>query len=140
MQTDPVVVANLKVEEAKGAYYAADDAHDLPTSTRLGERLTVLECVERFAAPTSNAGAKLKLLNVAFFHNLDPGQGSEAVARAAKRLAGKVGRGKITLLILREMRALMPACQLLDTETRYDGATAMALAHAIDWCARLRLV
>ena len=42
--------------------------------------------------------------------------------------------------MLRKMRALMPACQLHDMENCGDGWATMALAHAIDWCARPKLV
>ena len=140
MQTDPVVAANLKVEEARRAYYAADDVHDWPECTRLGKRLTSLEYAEHYTAPTSNVGAARKLINIVLLHDLNPWSGSRAIGRSAKRLAEKVGRGDITPLTLRAMRALIPACQRYDAKACTYDATGHALMNAIDWCAGPKLV
>jgi hypothetical protein len=55
-------------------------------------------------------------------------------------LAAKIERGDVTPRTLRAMRALMQACRRHDAETCNDSATATALSHAINWCARLRAV
>jgi hypothetical protein len=70
----------------------------------------------------------------------EPDATSERFALSAIRAAGKIERGEITPRLLRSLRALMPAAMAHDAETHNDGATVKALAHAINWCARLRLV
>ena len=63
---------------------------------------------------------------------------SERFARSAIRLACQLERGAVTPVVLQKLRALVPFAQ------RHDGdvgaSTAKAIAHAIDWCRRLRLV
>jgi hypothetical protein len=140
MMRDPVVSMNAEIEAARLVHYAADDAHHWTEARRLALQLTNLERAEGDIAPTSNACAEQKLFNVAALHRLDLGLEGETTARSATRLAGKVGRGEITPLTVRQIRALMPACQIHDVETCNDGATVKALTHAINWCARLRLV
>jgi hypothetical protein len=124
MQQDPVVALHLKIKAVRGAYFAADDAHDELELKRLGQHWSSLDHLQRDTAPTSNAGAMRKLLNVAYWHDTNPRPESEAIERSARRLAEKVGRGTITPLMLRMMRALLPACQLCDAKSCCDNTTA----------------
>jgi hypothetical protein len=140
MQHDPVVAMAGALQAARRSYYAADDAHDEPEARWRGLQLINLEWTERSIAPTSNAGAGQKMHNVATDVQRAPGANGERFARSAIRIAAKIERGDITPLLLRAMRALMPAALRYDSETCNDGATAKALMHAITWCARLRLV
>jgi hypothetical protein len=139
MQCNSVVDMAAEIEAAKRVYFAADDARDWPEVRRLGLLLTSLERVECKCAPTSNAGAAQKLRNLAADWRCDPGATPERFARSAVRLAGNIKRGDVTDLTLRALRGLMPTALRHDREV--DGtATAHALTHAIDWCARLRVV
>jgi hypothetical protein len=138
MQTDPVVTLHLRIKEARAAYFAADDSRDELELKRLGQHWSTLDHLQQDTVPTSNAGARRKLLNIAYLSDINPWPGTEAIERSARRLAENVGRGEITPLILRTMRALMPACQLYDANSCCYNTTAKELAHAIDWCARPR--
>jgi hypothetical protein len=135
-----VVAMAAEIEEARRVYYAANDAHNWTESKRLGEIWSNLFQAERDLAPTSDADAAQKFRNAAASARLDPCPASERLARAAIRAAVKVERGEITPELLHSLRALMPAAMSHDVETYNDGTTAKALAHAINWCARLKLV
>jgi hypothetical protein len=89
-------------------------------------------------APTSNAGAGRKVLDITDY--LYPGTGAERLTRLVRRLAAEIERGDITPRTLHSLRAMKPAAMSHDAETYNDGATAKALTHAINWCARLWLV
>jgi hypothetical protein len=141
MQQDTVVAMTASAQWALRKSQDAEDRNDQLEADRWGRIWVNRLYIERDTAPTSNAGAKQKLLHIADLHDINPWPGSEAIARSARRLARKVGRGEITPLTVREMRALMPACRLYDSKACSDGeATSKALAHTIDWCARLRLI
>lgn len=140
MTHDPVVAAAVSIRTALRDYQAADDCWDRDEADRHGQIWAGLLYAEREMAPISNAGAAQKLRNAAANVRLDPDASSERFARCAIRAAGKIERGEITPRLLRSLRALMPAAMSHDAETYNDGATAKALTHAINWCARLRLV
>jgi hypothetical protein len=135
---DPVVVAASMIGEARAAFYAADDAHDWPAIAKFGARLTSLEIAEIDTAPTSNAGAALKLRGVAADVRMDPCTGSEDFARSAVRLAGQLERGAITPVVLQKLRASVPFAERNDREV--GSSTVKAIRHAIAWCGRLRVV
>jgi hypothetical protein len=136
MQNDPVVTMTMRAQSALRASQDAEDREDAPEVVRLGRLWVNLLYAERETAPTSNAGAGQKMRNI----RREPDAGSKRFARSASRMAATIERGDITPLLLRAMRALMPAALRHDIETRNGGATAQALMHAIHWCARLRLV
>jgi hypothetical protein len=139
MQHDPVVAMAYAVQAALRASQDAEDREDAPEADKHGRRWASLLYAEREMAPTSNADAGQKMRNIAADVRRESGASGERVARSAIRIAAKIEQGDGTVLTLRALRALMPAALRHDCEV--DGAAmAKALTHAINWCARLRLV
>jgi hypothetical protein len=135
-----VVAMAAEIAEACRVYYAADDARNWTEAHLLGLELMRLERAERDIAPTSNADAAQKLRNVANDVRIDPGPGGDRLVRSALQLAATIERGDVAPSTLLSLRALMPAALRHDAAAWNDGTTAKALMHAINWCARLRLV
>ena len=135
MQQDPVVVRTASAKRALRKYQDAEDRGDKSEVDRWGQIWTDLLKASAQDRANVECGRRAETSQRRQVFQARAGRFSERFARTAIGLACKIERGEMSPLIVRELRALMPAALCHGCET-LDNSPAEALAHAIDWCAR----